>query len=234
MEEKQKLRSRLERIWEHANFYSVFKSITKRPPHTIKKGTILFNFQDPLERLYYIIEGFVKLYQLSEEGKDTTVYLLGPKNIIGVRALTSKDKLAKHNAEALTDVTVLTISHKEYIESMVDNPEYIVDLLHVFIERLNYTERKLETFIYADTTARVANFLTDCAHRFGIRKKTYIELPVEFTHQRVAEFVGSFRETVTLALHYLEKTGTIEATRGKITIKDLKQLSHFALTGRKK
>lgn len=228
-----KLRKRLEKIWQSPDFFKVFAAISKRAPHTIKKGTIIFNTNDPLERLYYIVKGFVKLYQLSEEGKDTTVYLLGTNNIIGVRALTSQDKLARHNAEALTDISVLTISHKEYFDALVNHPQYCVDLLHVFIDRLNYTERKLESFIYADTTARVANFLSDCAQRFGIKKGSIIEVPLELTHQRIAEFVGSFRETVTLALHYLEKTGTVKDEKKRITIYSLNKLNTFALTGRK-
>lgn len=229
-----KLQRRLENILEQPNYQKVFTSIIKRPAHTIKKGTILFSEGDPLNRTYCVIEGFVKLYRMSEEGKDTTAYLIGPNNMLGIRALTSPDECARHNAEAITDLKVITLSHKEYYDAAIQNPAILVDLLYVFIDRLNYTERKLEGFIYADTTARVANFLYDAAFRFGKKKNGITEIPVDLTHQRIAEFVGSFRETVTVALHHLASMKLIQANKGKITINNMKNLETYSRMGKKK
>lgn len=229
-----KLRGRLAKIWEHPNFPTAFAKISRRSPHVIKKGTTIFNEGDPLERLYCIVDGFVKLYRLSEEGRDTTVYLLGPNSVLGLRSLLSPDECARHNAEAITDIKVITVSHKEYFEGLTQHPDMIIDLLHAFIERLNYTERKLEGFIFTDTTARVANFLADCADRFGKKKNGEIHLPIELTHQRIAEFVGSFRETVTVALQHLKNEGSITLERGKVVITNSKKLKLYAEIGRKK
>lgn len=118
------------------------------------------------------------------------------------------------------------MSRKEYLSLALEHPENLLDLLHVFIERLNYTERKLEGFILTDATARVANFLADCAKRFGP------VLPLPLTHQRIAEFVGSFRETVTVALNRLQKEKILKVDRGKITILNLKKLNEQALIER--
>ncbi len=225
-----RLRARLQTVWKPADFAPFFKKFSKRSPHKIKKGTILFNQGDPLERLYFIQQGFIKLYQISEEGRETTIYLYGPGYVLGVRALTSKDTSAKHNAETITDTIVLTMSHREYFDAIIANPEYLLDLTHIFIDRLNYTERKLEGFIITDTTARVANFLADCIKRFchNGKKNEPIVLPFELTHQRIAEFVGSFRETATVAIQRLEKEGILTVDRGKVTILNVKKLTDYA------
>src|SRR5207253_1952436 len=104
---------RLSQIWEPPNFFSLFAAM-KRPAARMKKGRILFSDGDMLERLHYIQEGFVKLYRTSEDGKETITYLYGPGYVVGLRALLSKDKIAKHNAEALTDLQVVSITHSEY------------------------------------------------------------------------------------------------------------------------
>lgn len=83
---------------------------------------------------------------------------------MGVRALTSEDECARHYAEAITDLEMTTIEREEYFEILSENPEYLVDLLHVFINRLNHTEKKLEGFILTDATAREAQ---DKADRMG-------------------------------------------------------------------
>lgn len=227
------LDKRLQDIWQKPDFNSFFKIYSKSKSHLVKKGTVIFNEGDSLERLYFIKEGFVKLYRLSDQGRETTIYLYGPGNILGIRALTSKDECAKHYAEAITDLQIITLSRKEYMQILREHPEYIVDLLHVFINRLNYTERKLEGFIITDTTARVAYFLTDCAERFGKVKDGNFEIPLTLTHQRIAEFVGSFRETVTLALQKLENEAALKNARGKIIILDLKKLQRFSQNGEK-
>lgn len=228
MDKNQKLQKRLENLWQPPDFTEFFQKIIERKPHVIKKGTIIFNEGDPLNRLYFIHEGFVKLYRVSEEGRDSTSYLLGPGYVLGIRALTSHDECAKHNAEALTDLQVLTISHKEYFETVANHPEFLVDLLHTFIDRLNYTEQKLEGFMLTDATARVANFLLETAQRFCIEQKEPIVLTLKLTHQLIADFVGSFRETVTLSLHKLEEEKIITNNKGTITIINLQKLKDYS------
>lgn len=223
---EQKLKERLEKIWKAPDFTSFFQKYAKRPPLNIKKGNIIFYQGDQPDRIYFIKEGFVKLYRMSEEGRDSVIYLYGPGSILGVRALTSQDERLRHSAEAITDVKIITMSRREYLDLAFKHPEFLLDLLHVFIERLNYTERKLEGFILTDATARVANFLADCAKRFGP------VLPLPLTHQLIADFVGSFRETVTVALNRLQKEKILKIDRGKITILNLKKLHEHALIER--
>ncbi len=229
MDDVEKIRHRITTSITKSDFASVFVKSVNRKPYVIKKGTLMFNEGDPLERLYLIQNGYVKLYRLSEEGRETVSFLLGPNNILGVRSLLSREECAAHSAETLTDVTVVTMSHTEYFELVAAHPEYLGDLLHIFLDRLRYTERKLEGFIFSSTTVRVSNFLADCAKRFGVKKGKNIVIPVELTHQRIAEFVGAFRETVTLSLHTLEQQKIISLSRGNVLIHNLQKLEEFAL-----
>lgn len=220
-------RDRLERMWESSDFYPFFEKYSKRKPILIKKGNVIFYEGDQPDRLYFIKRGFVKIYRTSEEGKNTITYLYGPGSMLGIRALTSKDQCLKHTAEAITDVEFLALPRKDYLNAVAENPNFLVDLLNIFIDRLSHTERKLEGFITTDAIARVANFLSDTSSRFGEKKNDRITIPLSLTHQQIAECVGSVRETVTVALQNLEKNGVIEITQGKITIKNLKKLGYY-------
>jgi CRP/FNR family transcriptional regulator, cyclic AMP receptor protein len=220
--------NRLSSLWQGGDFQDFFDQIDKRVHYSVKKGTVLFNEGEPLSKIFFIKKGFVKLYRLSSEGRETTIYLYGPGQILGVRALTTEDECARHFAEAITDLDLIIIYRQDYLEALKTNPEYLLDLLHVFIDRLNYTERKLEGFIITDVTSRVAYFLLDIAQRFCEGKVKNFQLPLPLTHQRIAEFVGSFRETVTLSLNKLQKEGVLIDERGKITILDLEKLKKCA------
>lgn len=229
MDEKaKKVKDRFEKIWQSPDFSSFFETNSKRPAYTLKKNTIIFNEGEPLDKLYYIKEGYIKLYRLSDQGRESTIYLYGPGHFLGVRALTSQDECARHNAETITEAKIITMTRKEYLELIAQSPEYLIDLLQVFINRLNYTEKKLEGFILTDTLARVSFFIADCVNRFAKDKKTPIKLPFPLTHQRIAEFVGSFRETITLAVNKLQKEGVLKIDHGKVTILDLNKLNKYA------
>lgn len=227
------LSTRLSHIWESPDFFSFFKKYSKRPVIKIKKGQTIFYEGDQPEKIYFVQEGFVKLYHLSEDGKDTITYLYGPGSILGLRALTEEKHELKHNAEALTNVSIQCIKRLEYVDILKEHPEFLVDLLHVAIERLNYTEQKLVGFITTDVTARVSAFLHSCALRFCTNKKPPIIIPLPLTHQQIADFVGSLRETVTGTIQYLEKEQIIEIKNKTITILNLKKLEQLALRGKK-
>jgi len=206
-----------------------FKTYSRRPARRIKKGTVLFNPGDPLGGVYFIKEGFIKLYEVSEDGKETIIYLTGPGNLLSLRAIVSREQTAHQYTEAITDVVLYTMTMQEFFAALTEHPEHLVDLIHVLIDRLNHAERRVEGFVAGDATSRVASFLHDAAMRFGQTKGETIIFPVEFTHQRIADFVGSFRETVTVALNRLQKKGLIKMTRSKITILDLIRLHELAL-----
>lgn len=222
------LSKRLLHIWEQPNFEEFFLKYSKRPVLKIKKGSTIFYEGDQPNKIYFVKKGFAKLYRIGQNGRDSIIYLYGPGGILGIRALTSKDECLKHNADALTDIEIITLSRNDYLEILSEHPEYLVDLLHVFIQRLNYTERKLEGFVLTDTIARVSNFLLDCNRRFGEKRGTLLIIPIPLTHQRIAEFVGAFRETATVAINKLIDDKIIVNEKGIITILSLKKLEKLA------
>src|SRR3989344_4806620 len=178
MDSKDQIKKHLQKVTESPNLVDFFETFAKTPPFSIKKGSFLSNEGQPLERVFVIKEGFIKLYSLSEEGKETTIYLLGPGYVLGARAFLSHDERAIHNAEAITDLKVVAISHKEYLELVSNHPEYLVDLLQVFIHRLVYTENKLKGFITGDATSRIANFLLDVYERYADKENEKKILPL--------------------------------------------------------
>lgn len=211
------------------DFSSFFKNSFKSPIRKIKKRTILFSDGDRLERTYLIQEGFVKLYRMSDEGKDTIAYLYGPGYVVGLRALLSSENIAKHNAEALTDLKVISVAHKEYFEILKKNPVFLSDLTHYFMDRLEYAEKTIEMFVSMNVKARIAHFLLDFAENYELEGNGRIIFPLTFSHQLIADCVGSSRETVSIAMSNLKKRKIVADSRGKIRILNIKKLRNLSL-----
>lgn len=223
-ENSSQLSARLHSLWREPNFFSFFEKYTNRPARKYKKGSALFYEGDIPNKIYFIKKGYVKLFRMSEKGRDAAIYLYGPGSILGVRAIVSKEGVFRYSTETLTDCEINSVSREEYLKILSENPEYIIDLMHMFIQRLNNAERKLEGFILTDAAARVASFLVDCAHRFGEKKGKSIVLSLSLTHQQIADFIGTFRETATIAINKLEHENIITIKRGIVTIYNLKKL----------
>lgn len=222
------LLKRLENIWESPDFNTFFKNYAKKSPRKVKKGDTLFYQGDETGKVFFLKKGFVKLFQMSEDGHEPVIYLYGPESLLGLRALTAKDPSHWHTCEAITDCEVVIMSAEEYRKILSDNPEYIIDLLYSYIQRLNYTERRLYGFVTAETVSRVAAFLYDSMLRFGEKKEKAVLIPIPLTHQLVSEFVGSARESVTIALNKLVKENVITHTRGSITVLSTDRLKTHA------
>lgn len=195
----------------------------------MRKRTLLFSDGDYLDRLFFIKEGFVKLYRMSDEGKDTIAYLYGPGYVVGLRALLSEENVAKHNAEAITDLKVISIPHKEYFNILNTNPRLLSELVHYFMDRLEYSEKTIEMFVSMNAKARVAHFLLDFAERYELKGNGNITFPLTFSHQMIADCVGSSRETVSIVMSRLKKRKIVMDTRGKIKILNYQKLRALSL-----
>lgn len=222
------IRSKLDHVWEKPDFDSFFSQFSTKKPLKIKKGNTVFYEGEETGKVFYLKSGFVKLFQSAEDGHEPVVYLYGPGSLLGLRALTAKDDIHWHTCETLTDCEVISMNAIEYKEILSKNPEHLIDLLYLFIQRLNYTERRLFGFVTAETTTRVCAFLYDCALRFGVKKGAKTLIPVPLTHQLISEFVGAARESITISMNKLVKQGVITHARGEVTVLDEKKLKFHA------
>ena len=72
--------------------------------------------------------------------------------------------------------------------------------------------------------ARLAEFLLKAASRWGIPEPRGVLIAAPFTHQEMANMIGSTRETVTLTLGDLRKRGAIEVDRRRVVVLDQEAL----------
>ena len=104
--------NRLNSLWKGPDFSDFFEKYSKRAPLKIKKNATIFYEGDLPEKIYFVKKGYVKLYRMAESGRDAAIYLYGPGSILGLRAVTSRDGILRHSAEALTDCEVVWIPKK--------------------------------------------------------------------------------------------------------------------------
>src|SRR5699024_9709449 len=75
---------------------------------TFKKGETIYHAGDPLDHLYIVHQGRVKIYQLFPSGKEQLLRILEPGEFMGEMALFTKKELASF-AEAMKNTEICMI-----------------------------------------------------------------------------------------------------------------------------
>jgi CRP-like cAMP-binding protein len=104
------------------------------------------------------------------------------------------------------------------------NPELARRLLRLMVERRLDTDRRIESLLSRTVESRVAEFLLDAAQRHGIPDSRGLLIGVKYTHQEIADYVGSTRETVTLTLGDLRRKNLVLFDHRRIVVRDLEAL----------
>lgn len=86
-----------------------------------KKREIIFFPDEPSETIYFLKEGKVKISRVSEDGRSTTLQLIGPGEIFGESAILGQ-KRHENIAEVVEDAVICTVSKEMFQDFMDRNP----------------------------------------------------------------------------------------------------------------
>lgn len=180
---------------------------------TVRRGKVFYRPEEAGEVLFLLKKGRVQLYRISPEGKKLVIATLGPGTLFGEMALLGQQM---HNtfAEAVEDCLICVMSRKDLERLILSKPQVALRVLEVTGKRLRDAEQRLESMAFKGIPARLASLLLQLAQEAGS-----LEV-VGYTHQELAETVGTYRETATQVLNELKHKGLIDIGRKRIKILD--------------
>ncbi|NJN19372.1 MAG: Crp/Fnr family transcriptional regulator [Oscillochloris sp.] len=198
--------------------YSVFPS-----------GQIFHSPNEVGEQLFVLRNGRVRIYKLSPEGRALTLMVLEPLTIFGEMTLVGQ-WLHDTFAEAMTECTIGVIGRETLRTILEQYPQVALAFMNLMGQRLRAMENKLADIAFKNVPQRLASLLLNLA---GITLEGAVMpgIPptvVRYTHQQLAEMIGSYRETVTKAIGELREAGMIRFDGDAIVLTDLDQLRRLA------
>lgn len=188
-----------------------------------KKGETILRAEEEPTGVFYLQEGYVRVYSLSDEGKELTLIIFKPQDFFPmVWAINSSSNL--YYVEALTPAKVYKASREEFIKFLKINPEVLFELTNKILIRLSGLLRRMESLVFGNAATKVAAIMQICAERFGksSTKGTLIQVPL--IHKEIANLIGMSRETVSLEIKGLEKEGIISRQGRLFIIKNMARL----------
>lgn len=163
------------------------------------EGAVLFmENQDP-RGVFVVCEGEVKLSISSSDGKTLILRIAHPGEVLGLMA-TLSGKPYEVTAETLRPCQVAFVRRDEFLRFMARNPEAAQGVVRQLSANYHGACLQLRTVgLSASAPAKLARLLLDwSAGAEQTKQGTRSHLPL--THEEIAEFIGSSRETVTRTL----------------------------------
>lgn len=179
------------------------------------KGTVLFHQGDPGDSVLVLETGAIKVSNLSPDGREVVMALLGPGEMLGELSIFDSG-VRTADATAIEDTTALVLSHDVFRPFLEEHPAVAIHLLEVLAVRLRETNEALQDAIFSDVPGRLAKRFVDLAERYGVAdgdgEDTLIDLAL--TQEQLAQMVGAARESVNKAVASFVSRGWV-AMRGR-------------------
>ena len=179
--------------------------------------------------MYVILDGEAKIYYNTLEGKEQIYYIYKKGDFIGGHNLLSGEDYL-YNAQAISKVTVLSISKEIFDKYMLDNPKVLRKILAKSFERIRHAENLVLRLSTTNTSLKVAALLLKLIERQNLEYEDNIELNLSLTREELGNYSGLTRETVTRKLSEFKELGYIDIIGNKtIVIKDMEMLKNYSM-----
>lgn len=175
----------------------------------VEKGTILLSPDQPIQALFLLKEGQVRLYRMNTQGKQFTVDVLTGGNIFGETSTLSltDDQIF---AEAMTDSYLCIIGKDDFEHFIEKNPKIALKFINILSNRLKEVYSFSEKIALSDVKHRLLYLLLKLSEESGKRNKEWQTINMKLTHADIATMIGSTRETSSAILSQLKKDGLLK------------------------
>ena len=180
--------------------------------------------------VFYLRDGIVREYLISEEGNELSLMLRPEGSIFPLRwALNEQPSI--YNYQAMNAVSLWRAPRSDFQQFLSDNPSLLMELTKQTVNDASILIYRLQHIVFGNAQAKVASVILTAARRFSLPQQDPqqpLKLGLTLTHQQIADTAGVTRETASLEIKKLRDTGIIDYEGRVIIIDKMDQLSKLA------
>lgn len=189
------------------------------------RNSTLFMQGDPAKRFYVILDGWVKVFRETQDGRETVMHVFGPGESFAEAAIFDEGGYPAC-ASACVDTRVLGIPAGSFKARLSENPALSEHFITALNRKLLILTQQLEQLSARSATERLAGFLCElCSADAG---STVLRLPLE--KAVIAAMLGMQPETFSRSLSKLRAHG-VEIDGDTVSIQDIGSLRHLSAGG---
>lgn len=208
-----------EQIKDVLSEFSLFRNLSEHEIYQIvdisisrewNKGSHVFLQDDPLENVYFIYEGKVKIYRTDLNGKEQIVSILKKGDMFPHVGFFRKGNYPAFS-EIIDNAILVVVPISQFEKVLLDNPELCIKVFKVLGEKIVDLQERLESQILNNTYQQIIKLLIRLGKEHGKELNDgRVLLKAEFTNRDLANMIGTTRETVSRTLTKLKKDQHIE------------------------
>jgi CRP/FNR family transcriptional regulator len=179
------------------------------------KESLLFEQETRIERVFFIIEGMVKLYRLLPDGQRQITGFLGPGDVLGG----IKRQAGAHcTAEAITNVRVCAFHRADFLQFLQEHADLCFRLLITATDEIEAQQDHITLLGRRRVGERLAAFLLVSNHRWPLNGGINPAVSLPMTRADIADHLGQTVESVSRAFKQLKTLGYIDLPKPNLVI----------------
>ena len=211
-------------------YFPFWEKLSKRDKEYLCQNSSIVHFEkkqvihnnSECSGLYIVRSGRLRLYMLSEDGREITLYRLSPGEICMLSASCVLQCIAFDvyiESEGPSECVMIAASAFGAVsERVLEVKNYALEMA---VQRFADVMWIMQQIVFMSTDQRLAIFLLDEVTVNG-------NDTINMTHEQISHHIGTAREVVTRMLKHFSNDGWLEVTRKGIRITDIKKLRDIA------
>jgi CRP/FNR family transcriptional regulator len=202
---------------EYLKRADLFSDLTEEELHDIasrvtlrefNKGQVILLEEDTNKYMYSVLEGEVKVYYITDDGKESIVAFHGSGESFGEVSLIDQ-QTTPATVAAVEKSLVLIIGRDDFFEIILQQPKAMNRLLLLLSGRLRHSWSQIRLLHFKDAANRIKASMQVMAEERGEQCSKGVLLKLRLTHQNIADMTGLTRETVTRVIDRWKKSGLV-------------------------
>lgn len=214
-------------ILKHSPFFSglsdqdldALMGISRIREHS--RGELLFSDGEEANGFFVVLDGKVKVYKLSPDGKERILHIIQPGGTFAEAAIFG-DGLYPAYAEPLQISKLLFLPKDGFLGLLMDNGRIAINMIAGLSRFLRQFANQIEDLTFKDVPSRLARYLMALSK--GTRE--VVELPI--SKSQLASNLGTVSETLSRTLRKLSDDDLIKVSGKKVEILDFERLEELS------
>jgi CRP/FNR family transcriptional regulator, cyclic AMP receptor protein len=186
-------------------------------------GSMLFIEGQPANGVYMLCRGRAKLYTCSQNGKVVILHIAKAGELLGLSAVVSESNY-EVSAEVIEPCQVNYVRDADFLRLMEKNSDIAMSAVRHLCGQYQNAYHQIRSFALSSSVSdKLSNLMLEWCGSDKLDGP--IQIKMSFTHEEVAEMIGTSRETVTRLLKDFKDRNLITLKGSNLYIHDPRLLS---------
>ena len=191
------------------------------------KGQTIFSEEDETKGLFVVVEGRVKVYKVSSEGKEQILHIIEAGQSFGEVTIFTGQQMPA-NAQTLAKSRLLLFPRSAFVGLVTANPSLALNLLAIMSKKLRQFATQIENLSLKEIPARLASYLIYLAEEQGSADAVTLNV----SKGQLASLLGTIPETLSRIFAKLSGQNLIRVEGPRILLLDPGGIEDLAELGK--